>query len=131
LRELYHFEGGDLEKVYDRLKTEYDRSTSRANAVQSRIRKVEQISSDLFAEWDKEAKTITNPRLRADSELKLRETEQKYDVLHSSMKRAEASMEPVLTQLRDQVIYLKHNSMHRPLAHLKARPLTSKRRSKS
>ena len=91
--------------------------------MQSRIRKVEQISSDLFAEWDKEAKTITNPRLRADSELKLRETEQKYDVLHSSMKRAEASMEPVLTQLRDQVIYLKHNLNAQAIGALKGEAL--------
>jgi Protein of unknown function (DUF2959) len=109
LRELYHFEGGDLEKVYNRLKSEYDRSMARADAVRNRIRKVEQISSDLFAEWDKEANTISNPRLRADSEAKLRETQRKYEALHSAMKRAEASMEPVLTQLRDQVTYLKHN----------------------
>jgi predicted nucleic acid-binding Zn-ribbon protein len=109
LRELYHFEGGDLEKVYDRLKAEFDRSNVRADAVRSRIKKVEQISSDLFAEWDKEAKGISNTRLRADSEAKLRETQRKYEGLHTAMKRAEASMEPVLTQLRDQVTYLKHN----------------------
>ena len=109
LRELYRFEGGDLEKVYDRLKAEYDRSTSRADAVKSRIKNVEQISSDLFAEWAQEAKTISNARLRADSEEKLRETQRKYDALHAAMKQAEGSMEPVLRQLRDQVTYLKHN----------------------
>jgi hypothetical protein len=109
LRELYHFEGGDLEKVYNRLQKEYERSTTRAESVRTRIRKVEQISGDLFAEWAKEAQTISNARLRADSELKLRETQQKYESLHTAMKRAEASMEPVLTQLHDQVTYLKHN----------------------
>jgi hypothetical protein len=109
LRELYKLEGGDLEKTYDSLKAEYDRSNSRAEAVRSRIRKVEQISSDLFKEWADEAKTISNPHLRDDSEQKLRETQHKYDDLHTAMKRAEASMDPVLTQLRDQVTYLKHN----------------------
>lgn len=109
LREVYHFQGGDLEKVYDRLKSEYDRSTSRADAVRARIKQVEQISSDLFSEWEKEAQTITNSRLRADSEAKLRSTQSKYEALHSAMKRAERSMEPVLSQLRDQVTYLKHN----------------------
>jgi hypothetical protein len=109
LRELYHFEGGDLEKIYDRLKSELDRSNTRADAVRKRIKNVEQISSDLFAEWGKEAQGISNPRLRADSEAKLRETERKYEELHAAMKRAEASMDPVLTQLRDQVTYLKHN----------------------
>lgn len=109
LRELYKVDGGDLEKTYDSLKVEYDRSNSRAEAVRSRIRKVEQISSDLFKEWADEAKTITNQHLREDSEQKLRETQHKYDDLHAAMKRAEASMDPVLTQLRDQVTYLKHN----------------------
>lgn len=109
LRELYQVDGGDLEKTYDRLQGELERSTTRAEAVKGRIRKVEQISSDLFAEWAEEAKTLSNPRLRADSERKLRETQRKYDSLHSAMKQAETSMEPVLVQLRDQVTYLKHN----------------------
>src|SRR5689334_6168536 len=41
LRELYHFEGGDLEKTYDQLKTEYDRSKARADNVRTRIKQVE------------------------------------------------------------------------------------------
>jgi hypothetical protein len=109
LRELYHVEGGDLEKTYDRLKAEYDRSKSRADAVRTRIKNVEQVSSDLFKEWADEAKSISNSRLREDSELKLRETQRKYEALHAAMKRAEGSMDPVLNQLRDQVTYLKHN----------------------
>jgi hypothetical protein len=109
LRELYRFEGGDLDRIYDRLRSEYDRSASRATTVQDRIRKVEQIAADLFSEWEKEARTITNARLRQDSELKLRETRRRFETLHSAMKRAEGSMEPVLNHLRDQVTYLKHN----------------------
>jgi hypothetical protein len=123
LRELYRFEGGDLEKTYDRLKAEYDRSNSRAEAVRSRIRQVEQVSSDLFKEWADEAKTITNPRLRQDSELKLRDTQRKYDSLHAAMKRAESSMDPVLAQLRDQVTYLKHNLNAQAVGALKGEAL--------
>jgi Protein of unknown function (DUF2959) len=123
LREMSHVEGGDLEKTYDRLKTELDRSNSRADAVRSRIKKVEQISSDLFAEWGNEAKTLSNSRLRQDSEQKLRDTQQKYDSLHASMKRAEASMDPVLTQLHDQVLYLKHNLNAQAVGALKGEAL--------
>ena len=123
LREMYRVEGGDLEKTYDRLKTELDRSNSRADAVRSRIKKVEQISSDLFVEWGNEAKTLSNPRLRQDSEQKLRDTQQKYDSLHASMKRAEASMDPVLTQLHDQVLYLKHNLNAQAVGALKGEAL--------
>jgi hypothetical protein len=123
LRELYQFEGGQLEKTYDRLKTELDRSNSRAETVRTRIRKVEQVAGDLFAEWAQEAKTITNARLRQDSETKLRETQRKYDTLHAAMKRAEGSMEPVLAQLRDQVTYLKHNLNAQAVGALKGEAL--------
>lgn len=109
LRELYKVDGGDIEKMYDRLKADFDRSNARSTAVKERIQTVEQIATDLFKEWAEEAKTLTNPRLQQDSEAKLRETQRKYDSLHAAMKRAESSMEPVLTQLRDQVTYLKHN----------------------
>ncbi len=123
LRELYKFEGGDLEKTYDKLRAEYDQSNSRAEAVKSRIAKVEQISSDLFAEWTEEAKTLTSPRLRQDSEQKLRDTQRKYNELHTAMKRAESSMEPVLVQLRDQVTYLKHNLNAQAIGALKGEVL--------
>lgn len=123
LRELYKFEGGDLEKTYDKLRAEYDQSNSRAETVKSRIGKVEQIASDLFAEWAEEAKTLTSPRLRQDSEQKLRDTQRKYDELHTAMKRAESSMEPVLVQLRDQVTYLKHNLNAQAIGALKGEVL--------
>ncbi|MHC1765552.1 MAG: DUF2959 domain-containing protein [Verrucomicrobiia bacterium] len=123
LRELYKFEGGDLEKTYDKLRAEYDQSDSRAQTVKSRIGKVEQIASDLFAEWAEEAKTLTSPRLRQDSEQKLRDTQRKYNELHTAMKRAESSMEPVLVQLRDQVTYLKHNLNAQAIGALKGEVL--------
>ena len=50
LKEMYGFHGGDLEKTYDRLKSDYDRCEARANAVKSRIAKVEQVAQDLFQE---------------------------------------------------------------------------------
>ena len=52
---------------------------------------------------------MTNDRLAASSRDKLHDTRVKYESLHASMKRAEASMPPVLSQFRDQVLYLKHN----------------------
>jgi hypothetical protein len=110
LRELYGVkDGGDLEKIYDRLKVDYDRSVNRADAVHKRIKDVEQVADDLFEEWDGELRSISNDRLKQDSAQKLRATRQKYDSLHAAMKRAEKSMDPVLRQFNDQVLYLKHN----------------------
>src|SRR5262245_52779102 len=52
LKEIYRFEGGNLEKTYKALASDYDRSVSKADAVKSRIRKVEQVGGDLFREWE-------------------------------------------------------------------------------
>src|SRR5436190_5403654 len=43
LRELYGSRGTDLEKIYDKLKSEYDAAESRANAVKTRISKMETV----------------------------------------------------------------------------------------
>ena len=109
LRELYNIQGGDLEKTYDRLKADYDRSESRATAVRDRIGKVETVATDLFKEWEKEIQQMESSKLASQSREKLRSTREKYESLHTAMKRAEASMDPVLKQFKDQVLYLKHN----------------------
>src|SRR5687767_3198969 len=109
LRELYNINGGDLEKTYDRLKADFDRSESRATAVRERIGKVETVAEDLFKEWEKEINEMESSNLASQSRQKLRDTRTKYESLHTAMKRAESSMEPVLKQFRDQVLYLKHN----------------------
>ena len=109
LKEITGFQGGDLEKIYNRLNDDYKRSEEKATAVRDRIRKVETVASDLFKEWEQEGASIQNPNLRASSRSKLTETKRKYESLHQSMLRAERSMQPVLTQFRDQVLYLKHN----------------------
>lgn len=123
LKELYNINGGDLEKTYDRLKGDFDRSESRAKAVRDRIDKVETVSSDLFKEWEKEIAEMQSSKLASQSRAKLRDTRAKYETLHAAMTRAEASMEPVLTQFRDQVLYLKHNLNAQAIGALKGETL--------
>lgn len=119
IKELYGFEGGNLEKTYNTLKSEYDQSKSKADAVKSRIKQVEKVAADLFSEWERELKTISSPELRRTDEARLRETKRRYESLHTAMKRAERSMEPVLTQFNDQVLFLKHNLNARAIGSLK------------
>jgi hypothetical protein len=123
LRELYNINGGDLEKTYDRLKADYDRSEAQASAVRTRIDKVETVAADLFREWEKEIAEIESSKLASQSREKLRVTQQKYESLHTAMKRAEASMDPVLKQFRDQVLYLKHNLNAQAIGALKGETL--------
>jgi hypothetical protein len=109
LKELYGFEGGELEKTYSRLQGEYDRCAARAKTVKNRIQKVEQIASDLFKEWDDEIRSMSNERLAGQSRDKLAETRNKFRSLQAAMKKASETMEPVLSQFRDYVLYLKHS----------------------
>jgi len=119
LKELYGFEGGDLEKSYNGLNHEYERSVERANAVHKRIKEMETVAADLFAEWEKEIQQMSSAQLQNSDRDKLRETRGRYEELHTSLKRAEQSMDPVLTRLHDQVLYLKHNLNAAAIASLK------------
>jgi len=109
LREMYAVDGGDLEKNYDLLKGEYESADKDAAAVRKRIKDMDQVAGDLFAEWEKEIGEFTNPTYASNSRRQLNETRTKYQGLSASVKAAEASMEPVLKQLKEQVLYLKHN----------------------
>jgi len=119
LKELTGFEGGNLEKAYNSIKDDYDKSNSRAQKVRTRIKDVEEVAADLFREWEKEIQEISTPSLRDKSREQLRDTRQRYDQMHNALKRAEASMEPVLTRLHDQVLFLKHNLNAAAIASLK------------
>jgi F0F1-type ATP synthase membrane subunit b/b' len=109
IKELYGFEGGDLEKAYNKLKADYEESEARADAVKERVKKVETIAQDLFREWEKELKEISDRGLRSKSAQSLKITKEHYAQLHEAMKKAESSMGPVLDRLKDYVLFLKHN----------------------
>jgi len=119
LKNLYGFQGGNLEKTYTELNRDYERSLERATTVRKRVKDVETVAEDLFAEWDKEIKEISSERLQADSRMKLVQTRQRYEELHAALKKAEKSMDPVLTRFHDQVLYLKHNLNAEAIASLK------------
>lgn len=106
---LVGHQGGELEKMYVQLKGEYDSAESRAKNVRQRIVKVENVAEALFQEWREEIAQFERAEYKQQSEEKLRATKARYDQLLAVMKRASASMDPVLTKLRDQVLFIKHN----------------------
>ncbi|MEM8962557.1 MAG: DUF2959 domain-containing protein [Acidobacteriota bacterium] len=106
---LVGHDGGELEKVYDKLKGELEDAEGRAENVYERIERVENVAEALFEEWQREIAVLQNANYRRQSETSLRETKGRYTQLLSTMQKAAASMEPVLTRLRDQVLFLKHN----------------------
>ena len=109
IKALYGMDESDLSRQYDKLKNELERSESKAESLSGRIDDVEEIADDLFEEWREEADQISDRQLRSRSLKQLADTESKFRELHRSMNRSEASIEPVLTRLRDQVLFLKHS----------------------
>lgn len=109
IKAMYGFDGDELEDVYAKLSGDYRGCEERADAVRDRIDKVERIADDLFKEWASEIDTIENVKLQSKSRASLQDTRSRFARLQRSMARAEASMEPVLNNLRDYVLYLKHN----------------------
>lgn len=109
LKKLSGFNGGNLESAYDKFKAEYDDCEQQAAAVRSQIREVDTVARDLFREWEREARQYESAALAADSRRKLADTKARFDQLSRSLHAAESTMDPVLRQFRDQVLYLKHN----------------------
>ncbi len=109
LRALGTVDAPELERQYDSLKADLAHAEDRAQTVRARVRSIEGISSDLFEEWEREIETMTSTDLKQKSRAKLAATRGRYNALHRTLVRAEASMDPVLARLRDQVLYLKHN----------------------
>jgi len=112
------FDGGDLQRQYDKLSAELERCEARAEAVHTRIADVDRVARDLFREWAAEAKQYQNPQYRRDSESKLRDTQRNCDRMLDAMRNAESKIDPVLSVFRDQVLYLKHNLNAKALASL-------------
>jgi len=109
-------EGSDLEAMHNKLNSAYERSQSAADDVESKIDSVERVAEALFREWEGELEEYTDDALRRASQEQLDETKDRYEKMVSAMRRAEASMQPVLDALKDQVLFLKHNLNARAIA---------------
>lgn len=109
LRSLYEIDAGDLEKAYDKIKDDYEDAKNRAGDISDRIDTIDEIAEDLFSEWEKEIDEISTQTYRNKSRKQLEQTQEKYAALATSLRKAESSMDPVLTHLKDNVLFLKHN----------------------
>lgn len=109
IKELYNFDGGNLEDFYGRLKSSYEDCEDRAAHIEKRIAGVETVAKDLFAEWEDEITRINDTKLKSASRSSLADAKAKYRKLETAMKQSTRNMYPVLSKLSDYVLYLKHN----------------------
>jgi DNA repair exonuclease SbcCD ATPase subunit len=117
--ELTGFQGGDLEKSYKKLNSEYERADSQANKLHDKIKSIDQVSNDLFSEWQKEIDEMHNRQLKDRSETMLRDAKTRQGSYMKAMHATEEKMSPVLSAFYDQVLFLKHNLNARAIGSLK------------
>ena len=117
-RSVVDFDGGDLEKTYNELNRELERSESRAGEVSERIDSIEDVADALFREWEQELGQYSSASLRSQSERQLRATKSQYNDMMTAMRTAEVRIQPVLNPFRDQVLFLKHNLNAQAIASL-------------
>jgi len=116
---LTGFQGGQLEKNYKKLNGEYEKAADTAKKLHDRIDSIDQVSNDLFKEWQKEIDGMDNRKLKQQSADMLRQSRLQEAGYLKSMRQTEARMTPVITAFRDQVTFLKHNLNARAIGSLK------------
>lgn len=99
----------NLKEAYEDFSDQYDDAKDAADDLSSRINKLEDVSLALFEEWGEELEQYQNQKLKSQSAKKLRDTRGKYNKMMKSMRKSEASMQPVLRTFHDNVLTLKHS----------------------
>lgn len=119
-KSVVNFEGGELEKVYNKLDKEYQASDKQAAEVREKITGVKRVATALFDEWKGEIGEIQgDPTLQRQSRQLLEQTRDSYEQMIQRMDAAAASMDPVLTKFKNRVLFLKHNLNARAIASLR------------
>ena len=118
-QELTGFQGGSLEKNYKELNSQYERAADSAKKLHDRIDSIDQVSSDLFKEWQKEIDGMADKKLKQESAEMLRQSRLQEAGYIKSMRQTEARMTPVIAAFHDQVTFLKHNLNARAISSLK------------
>jgi hypothetical protein len=109
LQAVYGRSGSNLEKAHDKLNAEYLACDAATKIVKHRIDEMDRVASDLFKEWQKEIGTMSDASLAGSSQTKLIETKARFAELSSALHNSYNAMPPVLDNLRDHTLYLKHN----------------------
>ena len=127
LSQLINYDGGDLAAQYELVNDQYEASKASAEDVEARIEAIENVAEALFDEWADEIEQYSSSTLKQQSKQKMRKTQRNYESLINSMHRAKDKMAPVLTALRDNSLYLKHNLNAQAIGALQGEYKTIKR----
>ena len=116
---LTGFKGGSLEKSYKRLNSDYESAASQAGKLHDKIQSIDQVSNDLFKEWQGEINAMDNGKLKSQDSVMLRNAKVRQATYMRAMHQTEDQIAPVLKTFHDQVLFLKHNLNARAIGSLK------------
>jgi Protein of unknown function (DUF2959) len=117
---LTGFQGGSLERNYKRLNSDYENAASQAGKLHDKVQSINQVSNDLFREWQGEISAMSNGKLKSQDTVMLRDAKVRQGTYLRAMRKTEDQIAPVLKAFRDQVLFLKHNLNSRAIGSLKS-----------
>ena len=118
-QELTGFQGGSLESAYKRLNGDYESASSQAGKLHDKVNSIDEVSKDLFNEWQGEISQMGNTKLKSQSSAMLRDAKVRQAAYMRAMRKTESQISPVLAAFHDQVLFLKHNLNSRAIGSLK------------
>ena len=119
LSALINYDGGELEKKYQRLSKQVERARDRTEELDDHLADIDRVSEDLFEEWREELELYNSAALRADQEEKLTQALRQFATMRERMQTARDRVDPVMAVLADNVLYLKHSLNAQALAALR------------
>ena len=124
LTALIGHDGGELEKKYERLSKQVERSRDSTNELDDRLEAIDRVSEDLFEEWESELDLYSSQSLKADQSRKLAQARSQFATLRRRMQTARDRVDPVMAVLEDNVLFLKHSLNARALDALRGQAAT-------
>ncbi|MEM6638400.1 MAG: DUF2959 family protein [Pseudomonadota bacterium] len=109
LSELIGHDGGELEKRYKALDKAVDRSEDARDDLDDRLESIDRVSGDLFDEWQEELALYSSDSLRQDQAGKLAAARRQYAAMRQRMQAARDRVDPVMSVLQDNRLFLKHS----------------------
>lgn len=107
------------EQRYDALKVEIRRAEAATKVARRRIAEADAVADRYFASWREELAQYNREELRSFSQEQLDATEGSYKKLKATFDRADASVDPIIGALQDQVRFLDRNLSDRAISTLK------------
>ncbi len=119
LSALIDYDGGELEKKYERLSRQVEKSSDTIEELDDHLSDIDRVSRDLFKEWESELDLYNSKALRDDQARKLALAREQFAKMRDRMQVARNRVDPVMAVLNDNVLFLKHSLNAQALAALR------------